>query len=139
MSLLEAPSTTGSFVPRPDELEDAFIAWIRDPAHPDVVELGPLGRLSMVDLSQRLTQSHVRLGPASAVQLGLCPDATFAAAAGALLHATVDPDGPRCRSFRAAGLYLRGKAYLEEDTSPPLDDAAGPPVTSTDADHRGRR
>lgn len=127
MSLLEAPAPRTSLVPRSAELEDAFIAWIRDPAHPDVVELGRLGRISMVDLTRRLMQSHARLGSASATQLGLCPDTTFAGAASALHHATVDPDGPRCRSFRAAGLYLHGRARLDDDPAPPSDGADGIP------------
>jgi hypothetical protein len=127
MSLLEAPSARSRSSLQPDEFEDAFIAWIHDPARPDMIEVGSAGPYTMVDLAQRLTGSQIRLGPVSAPRLGLCPDATLAAAARALLHATVDPDGPRCRSFRAAGLYLRGLARLEldESESPPTDRVDG--------------
>lgn len=118
LSLLEYPSSVRPSALHLDELEDAFCAWAHDPAKPDVVDLGLHGDLSMVELSRRLEGSRATLGAAVCAQFGLPPGVTIATAVAALLHATVDPDGPRCRSFRAASYYLRGLARLDADFWP---------------------
>lgn len=115
MSLLERPSSVESPALHPDELEDAFRAWIRGRAKPDVVDLGQHQDLSMVELSRHLAGSREPLDASEARQIGLLPSATIATAAAALLHTTVDPEGPRCRSFRAVSYYLRGLARLDTD------------------------
>lgn len=114
VSLLDYPSVRAPG-PRLDELEDAFRVWTHDPAKPDVVYLGQLGDVPMVELSHRLRGSEATLAEAACAQLGLPPGATIATAVAALLHATDAPDGPRCRSFRAASYYLRGLARLDPD------------------------
>jgi hypothetical protein len=114
VSLLEYPSVRSSAL-RLDELEDAFRAWAQDPAKPDVVDLGQHRDLSMVELSRHLGGSQATLAASACVQIGLPPGVTIATAVAALLHATVEPDGPRCRSFRAASYYLRGLARLDAD------------------------
>ena len=115
MSLLDHPSSVHSSALRLDELEDAFCAWAHDPAKPDVVDLGQHGEVPMVELSRRLEGSRATLAASACVQIGLPPDVTIATAVAELLHATVDPDGPRCRSFRAASYYLCGLARLDAD------------------------
>ena len=117
MSLLEYPSVRSSAL-RLDVLEDAFCAWAHDPAKPDVVDLGQDGEVAMVELSLRLGGSQATLPASACVQIGLPPDVTIATAVAELLRATVDPDGPRCRSFRAASYYLRGLARLDADLRP---------------------
>ena len=117
MSLLEYPSVRSSALGL-DELEDAFCAWVDEPVKPDVVDLGQHGAVPMVELSRRLRGSQARLAASACVQLGLPPGVTIAAAVAELLHATVDRDGPRCRSFRAASYYLRGLARLDADLRP---------------------
>ena len=117
MSLLEYPSVRSSALGL-DELEDAFCAWVDEPVKPDVVDLGQHGAVPMVELSRRLRGSQARLAASACVQLGLPPGVTIAAAVAELLHATVDRDGPRCRSFRAASYYLRGLARLGDDFRP---------------------
>jgi hypothetical protein len=115
MSLLEYPSSVRSSALCLDELEDAFQAWAHDPAKPDVVDLGEHGDVPMVELSRRLGESRATLAASACAQIGLPSGVTIATAAAALLDATVDPDGPRCRSFRAASYYLRGLAHLDAD------------------------
>ena len=117
MSLLEYPSVRSSAL-QLDDLEDAFCAWVRDPAKPDVVGLGPHGQVAMVELSRRLGGSPATLDASGCGQLGLPSGVSIATAVAALLHATVDADGPRCRSFRAACYYLRGLARLDADLRP---------------------
>lgn len=88
----------------------------------------------MVELSRHLGESRATLAASACVQIGLPPGVTIAAAVAALLHATIDPDGPRCRSFRAASYYLRGLARLDADLrpiprylAPRTDDSRGHP------------
>lgn len=118
MSVLESPESPSS-VDTPalhsDELEHAFRAWLRGRTKPNVLDLGQHRELSMVELSRQLEGSQATLVASEAGQLGLPPNVTIATAAAALLHATVDPRGPRCRSFRAASYYLRGLARLDAD------------------------
>jgi hypothetical protein len=113
MSLLEYPSSVHLSALRLDDLENAFRAWAHDPAKPDVVELGQHGEVSMVEVSRRLAESRATLAAFECAQIGLPPGVTIATAAAELLRATIDPNGPRCRSFRAASYYLRGLARLE--------------------------
>ena len=122
MSLLEYPSSVRSSALDLDELEHAFHAWAHDPAKPDVVDLGRHGEVSMVALSRHLGASRSTLAASACLQIGLPRGVTIATAVAELLHATVDPDGPRCRSFRAATYYLRGLARLDADLRP---DTAG--------------
>ena len=117
MSLLDYPSVRSPAL-RLDELEDAFRAWADGPAKPEVVDLGQLGAVSMVELSHRLRGSQATLDTPACMQIGLPPGVTIATAVAALLRATLDPDGPRCRSFRAASYYLRGLAHLDADLWP---------------------
>ena len=117
MSLLEYPSVRSSALGL-DELEDAFCAWVDEPVKPDVVDLGQHGAVPIAELSRRLRGSQATLPASACVQLGLPPGVTIAAAIAELLHATVDPGGPRCRSFRAASYYLRGLARLDADFRP---------------------
>lgn len=112
MSLLEHPSVRWSAL-RLDEFEDVFCAWAHDSAKPEVVELGHHGKVPMVELSRRLGASQVTLTASACAHVGLPPDVTIATAVAEPLHATVAPDGPRCRSFRAASDYLRGLARLD--------------------------
>ena len=124
MSLLERPSVRSSAPSLDDpavrlaELEDAFRAWAQDPAKPDVVDLGQHGQVPMVELARRLRGSPARLGAPASVQIGLPSDVSIGTAVAALLQATVDPDGPRCRSLRAASYYLCGLVRLGADFRP---------------------
>lgn len=120
MSLLEispAGTTSRSGL---DELEDAFLAWVDDPTKPDVVEFGPPSYRTVptVGLLRRLGSSRAALPAPACKQIGLPSGVTIAAAAAELLWATIDPGGPRCRSFRAATYYLRGLSRLLEHDEP---------------------
>lgn len=134
MSLLDHPSSVASLPVSLDELEDAFQAWLEAPAKPDVIDLGDQGELPMVELARYLGASQATLAASACVQVGLPPGATMATAAAELLHATVDPEGPRCRSFRAASYYLRGLARLNAH---PVAITHDPPAHS--GAWRGRR
>ena len=115
MSLADPPSSVDTPALHPDELEHTFRAWLRGQTKPDVIALEQHRELSMVELSRHLGGSRATLDASEARQIGLTPSATIATAATALLQATVDPRGPRCRSFRAASYYLRGLARLRAD------------------------
>lgn len=101
------------------QLEIAFRQWIVGRARPELLLLDPDGgaavSVSMEDALRRLRASQHPLRPAPADRLGLSDEATIGAAAEALLQARLDPDGPRCRSFRSAALYLVGLAELQLD------------------------
>ncbi|MEX0953254.1 MAG: hypothetical protein WDZ26_05445 [Nitriliruptoraceae bacterium] len=114
MSLLEHPSSVRSFLSPLDELEDAFRAWAHGTDKPDTVDLGHR-QIPMVELSRRLANSQTTLDRTACIQIGVPDGATMAAATAELLHATIDPDGPRCRSFRAASWYLRGLPSFDVD------------------------
>lgn len=103
---------------RLDGLEAAFQAWVQDPAKPDVVELGPDRLVSMVELSRQLEGSPATLDASACAELGMPPGVTVGTAVAELLRATIDVEGPRCRSFRAASYYLRGLARLDPDLRP---------------------
>lgn len=118
MSLLEYPSSIRSSALRLDELEDAFRAWVEDPAKPQVVDLGQDGQVPTAELARRLRGSPATLGASASMQIGLPPGVTIGTAVAELLHATVDADGPRCRSFRSASYYLCGLARLGADFRP---------------------
>lgn len=139
MSLLEYLPSVRPSVADLDELEDIFVAWMLAPAKPDVVDLRRNRQISMVELSRRLGASPSPLPAAACVQIGLPAGVTIATAVAELLHATVDPDGPRCRSFRAGMFYLRGLALLEADLAVfpdhldfPTEDPTGHPTGHTD-------
>jgi hypothetical protein len=101
--------------PQRDELEAAFFAWTLDPAKPDTVVISAERQLSMVELLHRLGGSRTALNGPEAATVGLDAGATLAEAAALLLHATVAPDGPRCRSFRASSYFLSGLSRLDDD------------------------
>ena len=128
MSLLQSAPTTRpaalgavalrSTTLRRDELEQVFRDWADDEAHPDVITAGRHRGLRMVRLAQLLRDSDATLATSTSAGLGLGPGATIADASAALLWATVDPDGPRCRSFRAATFFLRGLVLLDAEPEP---------------------
>lgn len=124
-----------------EELEDAFLAWADSPAKPDAVRLSGNRYLTMLELSRRLRSSNARLSDPASETLGLPQDATIAAAVAVLLHATVDPDGPQCRSFRSASLFLRGLARLEATSAfeewAPLNDTSANGSKNGSADGNG--
>ena len=121
MSILGYPparSTASSL----DAFEDDFLDWLHDPVMPEVIAAGRDGEIAMVDLCRDLAGSPTTLSVLDARRIGLSAGATVGTAATALLHATVDPQGPRCRSFRAARYYLRGLANLDTDLLPAARD-----------------
>lgn len=113
-SRLDHPSVRSSALCL-DELEDAFREWAHDPAKPDVVDLDRQRQIPMVELARRVQSSQATLDSFACMQIGLPAGVTIATAAATLLHATVHPDGPHCRSFRAASYYLRGLAHINID------------------------
>lgn len=122
MSLLELSPSVSEPALGLDELEEAFRAWVEDPVKPTVVELGPSGRtLSTAEFLRDLESSTGTLDPPASEQIGFPAGVTIAVAAEALLHATVAPDGPKCRSWRAASYYLRGLSDLSFEFE--IDDA----------------
>jgi len=117
------------FLRRPDptvcDLELAFRAWVDDPIRPDFLSVGQDSDTS-ISLEQALSlllDSTAPLAPSSGRTLGLDHGACIGLAARRLLHARIHPDGPRCRSFRAAAYYLGGLARLEagDDAEPALE------------------
>jgi hypothetical protein len=107
------------------DLELAFRAWVDDPTRPDVLSVGQDGDTSIA-LEQALAllvDSTAPLAPSSGRTLGLDHGACIGLAARRLLQARIHPDGPRCRSFRAAAFYLAGIARLEagDDAEPALE------------------
>jgi hypothetical protein len=126
MTLVQAPPTFRSSPLRMQDLEDHFLAWAESPEKSDVVELGQRRALLMTTLARRLSRSTRLLTPAAALQLGLSPATTIAVAADELLMATINPDGPRCRSYRAASFFLRGRAQLEADLEASLETPVEP-------------
>jgi hypothetical protein len=98
-------------------LEAAFVDWVDGWARPDVLVVGgDTGSTIPLDSALVTLRSSTKpLDPAHGRLLGLAGEACVGRAAERLLHARLDPDGPRCRSFRAAGYYLIGLALLESD------------------------
>ena len=95
-----------------EEAERAFLTWLDDPGNPDVARLPdgtlvPVGRV--LGAASTSTRELPRYG---ALSLGLTPGISLGDAATELLVCVVDPAGPRCRSYRAAVLYLRGLVDL---------------------------
>lgn len=121
MSLLEYLPSVRSSPLQLEELEHAFHAWAHDPAKPDVVQLGQDRELSLLELSRQLAGAQTTLATSACLRIGVPPGTTIGTAAAELLHATVDPDGPRCRSFRSASYYLRGLIRLDADLQPGTD------------------
>jgi len=101
-----------------DLREIEFRAWIDGTAKPDklVVTNGTRSEVPLAHALRSLLASDAPLAPARGHALGLDDDESLATAAALLLHACIDPEGPRCRSFRAASYYLVGLAKLEADT-----------------------
>ena len=118
MSLLDITTLGRPGPSTSTEFEDAFLAWAEDPSKPDVIGIAGYGDVSMADLARRLDGSPSLLPPTACRQLGVPTGVTVGIAAAELLHVTVDPDGPRCRSFRAATYYLRGLIRLDDDLTP---------------------
>lgn len=106
--------------PRQRAAEQAVLAWLAEPTSADELPLSdggqpaPLARvLGELSLSRRVLPTETAAG------IGLPEGATLGHAAAELLIAVRDPAGPRCRSFRAAVLYLRG---LDRDRLAEPDD-----------------
>ena len=135
MSLLDTLSSVRSSSLDLDELELAFHTWAHDPDKPDVVDLGRHGEVAMVELARELTASPSRLAASACRQLGLPYGVTIGTAANELLHVTVAPDGPRCRSFRSASYYLRGLIRLDADLLPETSCLAASAASSRDHPH----
>jgi hypothetical protein len=97
--------------------EVGFRTWVDSATKPDVLIVGDGGPVAVpLERALRcLLTSTAPLAPAHGDALGLPDDATIATAAALLLHARTDPDGPRCRSFRAASYFLVGQAVLDAD------------------------
>ncbi|MEX2562785.1 MAG: hypothetical protein WD358_05970 [Nitriliruptoraceae bacterium] len=95
-------------------LEVAFRGWVDGYVKPEILIVGSIDHpeVSMDTALRRLRHSTEPLAPAHGRMLGLDDDATIAVAADALLGACSDPDGPRCRSFRAASYFLSGLARI---------------------------
>ena len=95
-------------------LEVAFRGWVDGYVKPEMLIVGSSDHpeVSMDTALRRLRHSTEPLAPAHGRMLGLDDDATIAVAADALLGACADPDGPRCRSFRAASYFLSGMARI---------------------------
>jgi hypothetical protein len=103
------------------DFEDSFLAWAEFSEKSDLVPIGDHHHLPMTDLARLLRNSRAPLTAAAAAQLGLPPGAPISTAAADLLHATIDPAGPRCRSFRSASYYLCGRSRLNTETDLPTD------------------
>lgn len=127
MSLLQSPPAVLSGVPHLDELEQVFRAWADDQTHPDVIPAGPHRGMSMTELAHLLGASDATLSAVTSAGLGLSSSTTIGTASSSLLWATVDPDGPRCRSFRAATFFLRGLVLLDAEPGEDLEDRGSHP------------
>lgn len=112
---------------RLQRLRDALDAWMSDPSHPETATLGAPGGLEgtivLDDLLGRLRRDDTRLAATATSHLGLPRSTTYGQLARLLWWARKDPNGPRCRSYRAA-LYLVGE--LDDDVR---DDVLGPSIT----------
>ncbi len=104
-----APRSSAS-TPRRHPAEQAFLVWLAEPTGVDELPVDgtedrePLARvLGELSLSERILPAE------TAAAMGLPGGTTVGHAASELLLAVKDPAGPRCRSFRAAVFYLRGR------------------------------
>ncbi|MEX2533537.1 MAG: hypothetical protein WD360_06195 [Nitriliruptoraceae bacterium] len=97
--------------------EIGFRAWINSRAKHDVMAIcgGSQKTMLLEDAFYNLLDSSELIGPAGSAAIGLTETDTIAAAAAHLLWAHTNPNGPRCRSFRSASLYLVGMAFLYPD------------------------
>ena len=96
-------------------LEAAFREWVQGQARPDVLSIARDVAVPLEQALDRLRSSTQPLLPAHGHRLGLAYDVSIATAAERLLHARIDPDGPRCRSFRSASHYLSGLSRISDD------------------------
>jgi len=94
--------------------EIGFRAWIDSRAKHDVIVICGESQKAMLleDALYNLLDSTELLAPANGAAIGLNDTDTLATAAAHLLWAHTNPNGPRCRSFRSASLYLVGLASL---------------------------
>lgn len=69
----------------------------------------------MAERSRRPEGARATLATAACVQTGRPSGVTIATAVAELPSATVDPDGPRCRSSRGASDCFRGLPRLGSD------------------------
>lgn len=104
-----ATPRSSTMTPRQLAAEQAFLAWLAEPTNAGEVPLDgseapePLAQvLGELSLSGRVLPAETAAG------IGLSGGATVGHVATELLLAVEDPAGPRCRSFRAAVIYLRG-------------------------------
>lgn len=97
--------------------EIGFRAWIDSRAKHDVMAVcaGSQTTMLLEDALYNLLDSTERLAPANSAAIGLSDTDTLATAAAQLLWAHTNTNGPRCRSFRSASLYLVGMASLYPD------------------------
>lgn len=116
--------------PPPDRLQrlrDALDAWISDPSHPETARLpgpgGLEGTIVLDDLLARLRSEDTRLAARTTSRLRLPRSMTYGQLARLLWWARKDPNGPRCRSYRAA-LYL-----IEQLDGDVRDDVLEPRIT----------
>jgi hypothetical protein len=94
-------------------LEAAFREWVDGDEKPEMLIVGSNQvAIPLEEALERLRLSTELLAPARGHVLGLDREASVAAAAGKLLRACTDPDGPRCRSFRSASYYLSDAARV---------------------------
>jgi hypothetical protein len=102
-----SPQRTVS-TPRQRAGEHAFLGWLADPASTHELTLaGAHGPEPLAQILGELSLSSRVLPDQAATSLGLPPrTTTVGQAAVEVLLAVKDPAGPRCRSFRAAVLYL---------------------------------
>jgi len=113
----------------PALLEAGFRTWVESFMKSEALVVGT-GDPVVVPIERALlalTSSTQLLAPAHGATLGLDADVTIGAAASALLQACIDPDGPRCRSYRSATFFLVGRSLLDLDDSLEDDDIGPEP------------
>lgn len=100
------PEPTGSAVDRRGD-EEVLLAWLAECRHPGAAR-HPAPDAAFSQLLVRLSGSTDPLPADLAGVLALGRGATIGDAATELLLAVNNLGGPRCRSYRAAVLYLQG-------------------------------
>ncbi len=91
------------------ELETAFERWLANPTATDEIQLDDHepSPQPLREVLEALRASRRPLPGETAATLGLPTGTTTGQAATELARAVEDPEGPRCRSYRAAAYYLR--------------------------------